>query len=157
MNTETVSQIKSLKSEDTFAIGVKFGKACRGGELFVLSSDLGGGKTVFTKGLASGLGSKDIVSSPTFTVSNIYKCRDDIEIYHYDFYRLNEGGVVASELREILEDPQIVVVVEWGDIVSDSLPNKRVDVRIARVSSGEDHRLIDISINSDLTYLEEYL
>lgn len=121
----------------------------------MLSSDLGGGKTTFTKGLAKGLGSKDIVNSPTFTVSRVYDCRDGIELHHFDFYRLSEGGMVAHELAEVMNDPKIVTVVEWGDVVSDVLPETRVDVVFERVSSGEDDRKLKLSYSPDLSYVTE--
>ncbi len=119
----------------------------------MLSSDLGGGKTTFTKGLAKGLGSKDIVNSPTFTVSRVYDCRDGIELHHFDFYRLNEGGMVAHELAEVVENPKAIVVVEWGDVVSDVLPKNRITVQFDRVASGEENRRIKITYPTELKYI----
>lgn len=121
----------------------------------MLASDLGGGKTTFTKGLVRGLGSSDIVSSPTFTVSKVYNARDGINIYHFDFYRLTEGGMVAHELAEYLDDPQAVIVVEWGDVVSDDLPDDRVTVLIERTKEGEDNRNLNITVPSSYDYLLE--
>lgn len=134
-----------------------FGQKCRGGEVFLLASDLGGGKTTFTKGLARGLGSEDVVSSPTFTVNRVYDCRDGMKLYHFDFYRLNEGGMVAHELAEYLGDDKAVIVIEWGDVVSDSLPEKRVTIQIERTKEGEDVRLIKAAIPNELRYLTEGL
>jgi len=64
-------------------------------EIIELRSDLGGGKTTFTQGLAAGAGSKDAVSSPTFTLKKIYRA-GELHIYHYDFYRLNEPGILKD-------------------------------------------------------------
>lgn len=157
MSTGTILQIESSSSDDTFAIGERLGSQCRGGEFFLLSSDLGGGKTTFTKGLAKGLGSRDVVGSPTFTVSRVYDCRDGLSIHHFDFYRLNEGGMVAHELAEVLDDSKAIVVVEWGDVVSDVLPEKRITVEFERVKSGEDHRSIKISSPALFKYIVEGL
>jgi tRNA threonylcarbamoyladenosine biosynthesis protein TsaE len=120
-----------------------------------LSSDLGGGKTTFAKGLAKGLGSNDTVTSPTFTVGQVYQGRDGIEMHHFDFYRLSEGGMVAHELAEVMTDPKAVVVVEWGDVISDVLPEQRVTVQLSRVQSGEDYRVLHISYPKPLQYLVE--
>ena len=147
-------QIATSNSDATFAIGERLGRNCQGGELFVLSSDLGGGKTTFTKGLAKGLGSTDSVSSPTFTVSKVYKGKD-LKLHHFDFYRLNEGGMVAHELAEFIDDPKSVVAVEWGDIIDDVLPKRRVTVRFERVASGEDDRQITIQCSEELIYILE--
>lgn len=123
--------------------------------MFLLASDLGGGKTTFTKGLAKGLGSHDVVGSPTFTVNRVYNCRDGIKLYHFDFYRLSEGGMVAYELAEYLNDPMAVIVIEWGDVVSEALPEQRVTIQIERTSEGEDARLVHVSYPDSLAYIRE--
>lgn len=134
-------------------IGERFGKRCRGGEVFVLASDLGGGKTTFTKGLAKGLGCEDNVGSPTFTVSRVYKCRDGLYLHHFDFYRLQESGVVGHELAEVVGDPNIITVIEWGDIVDDALPEDRVTITIERVAADEHARCLNISSSPSLKYI----
>lgn len=96
-----------------------------------------------------------MVGSPTFTVSRVYDCRDGLSIHHFDFYRLNEGGMVAHELAEVLDDSKAIVVVEWGDVVSDVLPEKRITVEFERVKSGEDHRSIKISSPALFKYIVE--
>ena len=99
-------------------------------------SDLGGGKTTFVRGLARGAGSKDRVASPTFTISKVY-AGPAFEIHHFDFYRLSQPGIIADELAEVLHDPKVVVVVEWGDIVQHVLPDERLTVTIEQTPSGE--------------------
>jgi tRNA threonylcarbamoyladenosine biosynthesis protein TsaE len=106
-----------------------------------LVSDLGGGKTTFVRGLARGIGSPDIVSSPTFVLSNIYKAKA-VEIHHFDFYRLDEPGVVADQLDESLANPKVITVVEWGKIVKDVLPKERIAVEFAHDASNSDMRQI---------------
>ncbi len=123
----------------------------------MLTSDLGGGKTTFTKGLAKGLGSNDIVSSPTFTVSQVYTARDGLEIHHFDFYRLSEAGVVGYELAEVIDDPKIVSVIEWGDVVEEVLPARHVLIMLERIASGEENRLITIDLPAEAEHLKEAL
>lgn len=119
-----------------------------------LSSDLGGGKTTFVRGLAKGASSKDTVSSPTFTISKKYKT-PLFGIYHFDFYRLNEPGLIKYELAELIKDKQDVIVVEWADNVKDILPINTLNISIKY--SGEDTRHIEIEYNSENLNLLEGL
>ena len=125
--------------------------------MFLLSSDIGGGKTTFTKGLAKGLGCRLVVSSPTFTVSQIYPCRDSLEIHHFDFYRLNDAGVVGYELSESLGDKSVITVVEWGDIVGDIIPHDHITVILNRSIKGENIRNVTITYADKFNYLIEGL
>jgi tRNA threonylcarbamoyladenosine biosynthesis protein TsaE len=102
-----------------------------------LMSDLGGGKTTFVRGLARGIGSQDQVTSPTFTISHVYK-GSELTLYHFDFYRLIEPGVMRDELAETLQDSQAVTVIEWGNIVHDVLPDDRLTITIT--ATGETSR-----------------
>lgn len=111
----------------------------------MLVSDLGGGKTTFTQGLARGLGSEDHVGSPTYTISRVYTCPNDLYVHHFDFYRLQEAGVVTHELSEVIDDPKAIVVIEWGDIVSDILPDRAITITFDRMPDSDQHRLISVS------------
>jgi len=122
----------------------------RGGETIELVSDLGGGKTTFTRGLARGAGSTDRVGSPTFTLSREYTA-PKFTIAHFDFYRLGEAGIMGDELDELIGDLAYVTVIEWGDIVHDVLPKARLTVQIKQ--TGEDMRLITMSYPEELAYL----
>lgn len=115
-----------------------------------LVSDLGGGKTAFVRGLARGMGSKDQVSSPSFTISNIYK-GPKLTLYHFDFYRLDEPGIMRDELAEVLADRQAVTAIEWADIVEDVLPAERLTIHIK--VSGENSREFSFSYPPSLAYL----
>lgn len=126
------------------------GERLRGGEVIVLLSDLGGGKTAFVRGLAKGMGSTDHVASPTFTISREYKA-GKLTLYHFDFYRLQEPGVVAAELEEFIGDPNAVVAIEWGEIVEDVLPGERIEITIER--TGETARHISITYPRSLAYV----
>lgn len=122
----------------------------RGGEVVELVSDLGGGKTTFVRGLAQGMGSRDHVSSPSFTLSNQYQ-NGDLTLYHFDFYRLQEPGVMRDELAEVLANSQAVVVVEWGGIVEDVLPADKLTIQIT--ADGETSRSFNFSYPEHLAYL----
>ena len=151
MNSLTLISTGSDKTEQ---IAQLIGAHLRGGEIIELVSDLGGGKTTFTRGLAAGAASSDVVASPTFTVSKIYKT-EKFEIHHFDFYRLGEAGLAAHELHDLLDDPSVVIVVEWGGIVEHVLPANRVTITIER--TGENSRTITITYDDSLEYLVEDL
>lgn len=135
----------STSSEDTERLGQLLGQLLKSPEIIELRADLGGGKTTFVRGLARGLGSKDTVASPTFTLSKIYKAKNRQEIHHFDFYRLNDAGIMADQLAESLENPNAVTIVEWGDVVQDVLPEERLSIEFKMVGDNPDERQIIIS------------
>jgi tRNA threonylcarbamoyladenosine biosynthesis protein TsaE len=136
---------------------VRLGKQLLGGEVIELISDLGGGKTTFTRGLARGAGSNGQVASPTFTISREYLVKGETfhKLLHFDFYRLHEGGIIAHELTEVLDDPKNVVVVEWADAVRHVLPAKRLSIKF--ITKGQDSRELQFSYPDSLQYLLEGL
>src|SRR6267142_3065571 len=142
MSTGPTWQTTSTNLDATLKVAMQIGHKLKGGEVIELISDLGGGKTAFVKGLARGLGSSDTVRSPSFTLGNQYKAKR-LTIYHFDFYRLFEPGIMRDELAEVLEDPQAIVVVEWGQIIEDVLPAKRLTVNIK--ATGETSRELTMS------------
>jgi tRNA threonylcarbamoyladenosine biosynthesis protein TsaE len=150
MSTGQTWQTESTSSRDTLKIASVIGSKLRGGEAIELLSDLGGGKTTFVKGLAAGMGSQDEVGSPSFTLSNVYRA-GSLTLYHFDFYRLSEAGIMSDEIAEVIADPKVVVVVEWPDVVQDVLPAKRVTVRLIPVA--ENSRRLEFSYPSELSYL----
>jgi tRNA threonylcarbamoyladenosine biosynthesis protein TsaE len=144
MSTRMTWQIASTESEYTERLGMALGSLLKAPMVLELRSDLGGGKTTFVRGLVRGLGSKDKVSSPTFTLKRQYKA-DHIEIHHFDFYRLSEPGVLSDQLEESLQNSRVITVVEWSDIVRDVLPDKRLIIEFRPVSNNPDERLIEIN------------
>jgi tRNA threonylcarbamoyladenosine biosynthesis protein TsaE len=154
MSTALTLQINSNNSEYTEQVGELIGSACRGGEVFILESDLGGGKTTFVRGLARGLGSEDTVTSPTFMISRVYNA-SMLTLHHYDFYRLDEPGVVLAELEEVLKESQNVVAIEWSGIVGGILPENRVTVQLQKVVDNEDGRVLTITYPDYVDYLFE--
>jgi tRNA threonylcarbamoyladenosine biosynthesis protein TsaE len=142
--------INSTSSKDTEKIAEIIGRNLRGGEVIELASDLGGGKTVFARGLAHGAGSYDEVASPTFMISKVYNC-PKFTIHHFDFYRLNDAGIVALELQEVLGDSKVVTVIEWAGIVENVLPASRMRVEIEQ--TGDESRQLKIYAPKEMTYL----
>ncbi|HSX27777.1 MAG TPA: tRNA (adenosine(37)-N6)-threonylcarbamoyltransferase complex ATPase subunit type 1 TsaE [Patescibacteria group bacterium] len=147
-------QISSSSSDATEKVAERLGRRLRGGEVIELLSDLGGGKTTFVRGLARGAGSTSHVASPTFKISSEYKT-PKFNIFHFDFYRLTEAGIVANEIKEVVDDPHGVVVVEWGEIVKNALPPKRLKVKIKNVDENE--RQLMFTCPNNLEYLLEDL
>lgn len=111
--TERVETI-TRSAEETFELARKLGRATTGRKLFLLSGDLGAGKTVFAKGLAAGLEIDPAeVTSPSFTLVNSYEGR--LRMYHIDLYRLDAGACHDLGLEEMLEDERAIVVIEWAE------------------------------------------
>ena len=117
------------------------GKLLKAPQVIELRSDLGGGKTTFVRGIVNGLGSKDKVVSPSFTLNRIYKA-PNLEIHHFDFYRLAEPGIVSDQLKESLANPKVITVVEWSDIVKNVLPANRLTIEFTPIPDNPDSRNI---------------
>lgn len=129
---------KELYSADeTRAFGEVLGRMLSGGEVLELVGDVGAGKTTFTKGLALGLGVDEDVQSPSFTISRVYDARDGLALAHYDFYRLNDAGILRDELREVMSDATVITVIEWADIVDGVLPDNRIRITFRAPSDNE--------------------
>jgi tRNA threonylcarbamoyladenosine biosynthesis protein TsaE len=150
MNTVQTWQTISTSSNETLKLAEAVGRKLRGGETIELVSDLGGGKTTFVRGLAQGLGSKDAVSSPSFTLCNEYQA-DGLTLHHFDFYRLHEPGIMRDELVELRGDPEAVIVIEWASIVEDVLPAERLTIRFK--TTDETGRALTFEYPEKLSYL----
>lgn len=141
----------SHNPEETFDAGRRVGERLAGGEVLLLSGTLGAGKTVFTKGLAAGLGlDPSEVSSPSFTLVNRYG-EGRLVLYHLDLYRLAEGHSAAHavELEELLADESAVIVIEWAERMGRyRLPPTTWRVHID--GDGEDPRQINIKSAADV-------
>lgn len=96
------------------------------------------------------MGSTDKVSSPSFTVSKVYQA-GKLQIHHFDFYRLNEAGLQEHELDELMGDKDVVVVVEWADIIQHVLPREHMRIQIK--ATGESTRLLAFEYPSSLSYM----
>ena len=144
-----VRKIESYSEKDTFDTARKLAEVSEKGDIYALVGDLGVGKTAFAKGFAEGLGIRESIVSPTFTILQIYES-GRMPLYHFDVYRIGD----ASEMDEIgYEDcfwGDGVSLVEWADIVRDIFPENTVKVTIEKdLSKGVDYRMITIESNKD--------
>ncbi|MFZ5641975.1 MAG: tRNA (adenosine(37)-N6)-threonylcarbamoyltransferase complex ATPase subunit type 1 TsaE [Bacillota bacterium] len=132
--------LESNSPEETFKIGEMTGKMAGAGDIYCLNGDLGAGKTVFAKGVASGLGVKGRVASPTFTIINEHQGR--LPFYHMDAYRLGGPEELADLGCEEYFYGQGVTLVEWAEIISEELPAERLEINIT--GEGEEPRNIEM-------------
>jgi tRNA threonylcarbamoyladenosine biosynthesis protein TsaE len=152
MNTAKTFKIDCLGLNATYKFGEQIGARLRGGEVFELVGDLGSGKTALVRGIARALGLQDEVTSPSFTINNLYQS-NKLSLSHYDFYRLNEAGVMKNELAESMSEPDTVVFIEWGDTVKDVLPDERVVITCT--TTGEESRHYECTYPESLSYFFE--
>lgn len=133
---------KEINSTDEMiAFGEEIGGQISGGIVLELIGDVGAGKTTFTKGLAKGLGISETVQSPTFTISRVYE-GEKLTLSHYDFYRLNDYGIMEMELAENLNNPKNVTVVEWAGDLAEILPKKHL--KLVFESLNENQRKVKV-------------
>ena len=136
--------IETNSEKETFESGFRLGEAAECGKVFALTGELGVGKTVFTKGLAAGLGIEEPVSSPTFTIVQIYE-GGRLPFYHFDVYRIGD----VEEMEEIgYEDCFYgagVSLVEWPGLVEEILPEDALWITIEKnLEMGFDYRKITV-------------
>ena len=136
--------IESFSSEDTYNLGKKLAAGACPGQMYTLVGDLGVGKTIFTKGLAKGLGIDEPVSSPTFTIVQEYN-GGRLPFYHFDVYRIGD----VTEMDEIGYEEYFfsdgVCLVEWGHLIAELLPQETIMVTIEKVlDKGFDYRKITV-------------
>lgn len=132
MVPEMILEVRNESEMKSF--GARLGALLRGGEVLELTGDVGAGKTTLTKGIGLGLGVDEDVQSPSFTISRVYDTASNIRLFHYDFYRLHDAGIMASELHDTLRDPSAVTIIEWADIVGGILPDDRLTIHITPIS-----------------------
>lgn len=144
--------MKVLKNSenDTKALGVQIGQLLSGGEVIELIGDVGAGKTTLTKGVAVGLGIDEYIQSPSFTINRVYEGRDNITLSHYDFYRLEDAGIMANELKETIIDTKTVTIIEWGEVVTGLLPKDRLSIKIT--SPAENSRNFEIISDGTISH-----
>lgn len=135
---------ETYSAEETFALGKKIGERAEPGQVYSLIGDLGVGKTVFTQGVAAGLGIQEPVNSPTFTILQIYEA-GRIPFYHFDVYRIGD----VEEMEEIgYEDcfyGEGVCLIEWASLIEEILPENYIRIEITKdLSSGFNYRTIRI-------------
>jgi len=133
---------ETYSAEETFALGERIGRDAKPGEVYTLIGDLGVGKTVFTQGVAKGLGITEPVCSPTFTILQIYE-EGRLPFYHFDVYRIGD----VEEMEEIgYEDyfyGEGICLVEWANLIGEILPERYTRIIIEKdPEKGFDYRRI---------------
>ena len=136
--------VETRSPEETFALGEKIGRTALPGQIYTLTGDLGVGKTVLTQGVAAGLGIREAVSSPTFTIVQVYE-EGRLPFYHFDVYRIGD----IEEMEEIGYDDYFfgngVCLIEWAELIADILPEEHVSIKIEKnLSQGFDYRRITV-------------
>ena len=135
---------ESFSDKDTLKAACDFSKNLKVGAIICLDGELGAGKTVFVKGIALGLGIKEDIVSPTFTIMQVYK-GGLLPLYHFDAYRIAD----IDEMYEIgFEDYLFgsgVCIIEWSELIEDIIPDSAIKIRIDRdVQKGLDYRRITV-------------
>ena len=130
--------------QETRALGERIGKAAEPGQIYTLIGDLGVGKTVFTQGFAQGLGIDEPISSPTFTIVQVYD-EGRMPFYHFDVYRIED----VEEMEEVgYEDcfyGEGVCLIEWANLIEEILPKGYTRITIEKcLDKGFDYRKITI-------------
>lgn len=135
---------ETYNEQETFKIASCFAKSLKAGSIIALSGELGAGKTAFVKGLASALGYKGSVSSPTFTLVNEYQ-GDEFMIYHFDVYRLLNIDLDTCDWIDEYLFSDGISIIEWAENLIDILPDDHIKIHITKdISKGEDFREIEI-------------
>ena len=129
---------------ETHALGKRLGAEAKPGDVYTLVGDLGVGKTVFTQGIAEGLGITEPVSSPTFTIVQVYE-EGRMPFYHFDVYRIGD----IEEMDEIGYEDYFygdgLCMIEWANLIEEILPERRSEVTIEKdLEMGFDYRRITI-------------
>lgn len=135
---------ETYSAEETHALGRQIGERAKPGDVYTLVGDLGVGKTVFTQGIAEGLGIKESVCSPTFTIVQVYD-EGRLPFYHFDVYRIGD----VAEMDEIgYEDyfyGEGLCMIEWANLIEEILPEQRYEVTIEKdLDKGFEYRRITI-------------
>ena len=143
--------IETHDPEETFEVGRKIGMNAKPGQIYTLTGDLGVGKTVFTQGVAAGLGITDPLNSPTFTIIQEYE-DGRLPFYHFDVYRIGD----LEEMEEIGYDDyffgQGICLIEWAELIEEILPEKRIEVTIEKdLEKGFEYRKITIEERGEKT------
>jgi tRNA threonylcarbamoyladenosine biosynthesis protein TsaE len=139
-----ITVFETVTPEETFLLGKKIAEQAKPGQIYTLNGDLGVGKTVFTQGVAAGLGITEAVSSPTFTIVQTYE-EGRLPFYHFDVYRIGD----IEEMEEIGYDDYFfgegICLIEWAELIEEIIPEGRISITIEKdLQKGFDYRKITI-------------
>ena len=137
--------IETNTPKETFDFGKKLGETAKAGTVYTLIGDLGVGKTVFTQGLAKGLEIDEPISSPTFTIVQVYE-EGRLPLYHFDVYRIGD----VEEMEEIGYEDYFygngVSLIEWANLIEEILPEQYIEIKIEKdLEKGFDYRKITVT------------
>ena len=143
--------IESFSENETRDFAKKLGEEAKAGQVYCLIGDLGVGKTVFTQGFAEGMGVKEWVNSPTFTIVQEYE-GDKMPFYHFDVYRIGD----AEEMYEVGFEDYVygegVSLIEWANLILDIIPEDAISIRIDKdMDKGFDYRRITVESQVEQT------
>lgn len=147
-----MERFETFSEEETFALGEEIGRTAKSGEVYTLIGDLGVGKTVFTQGVAKGLGITEPISSPTFTIVQVYE-EGRMPFYHFDVYRIGD----VEEMDEIgYEDyfyGEGISFVEWANLIEELIPSDRIQITIKKnLEKGFSYREITVDRGCHIGY-----
>ena len=142
--SNNMKQIETNRPEETFEAGRQLGLLAKPGDVYTLNGDLGVGKTVFTQGVAAGLGIKEHVNSPTFTIVQVYE-EGRLPFYHFDVYRIGD----IEEMDEIGYEDYFygngLCIIEWAELIEELIPADAKSITIEKnLEKGFDYRKITI-------------
>ena len=136
-------EITTNNENETLELGKKLASYLKKGDIVVLTGELGSGKTKLTEGLLTYFGLENEISSPTFTLVNEY-IKDDIKIFHFDVYRLEDSSeFYAIGGEEYFENG--ICIIEWGEIIQDALPEEYIHIILKKDDINDNIRLIDVT------------
>ena len=128
--------------QDTIDFAEKFAKKLKVGDIIVLSGELGSGKTKFVQGVLKHFGLEDEISSPTFTIVNEYNA-GEINIYHFDVYRLEDSDEFYAMGGDELFSTGICLI-EWGEMIEDILPKPYTKITFSKNDDDVNYRELKI-------------
>ncbi len=142
-------KVISNNEKETLNFGKKLASLLKKGDTIVLTGELGSGKTKLTEGILSYYGLEDEISSPTFTIVNTYT-KNDINIFHFDVYRLEDSSeFYAIGGEEYFENG--ICIIEWGEIIKDALPKEYIHITFERDEMNDSVRILNA-----ISYGEKY-
>ena len=138
--------IETRSAQETYQLGFEIGKKAQKGQIYTMVGDLGVGKTVFTQGMAKGLEIDEPISSPTFTIVQVYD-EGRLPFYHFDVYRIGD----IDEMDEIGFEDYVygegVSLIEWANLIEEIIPENHIEITIEKdLEKGFDYRKITILV-----------
>lgn len=131
-----IKQFTSNSEKETHGFAKKYVQGLKGGEVILLQGNLGAGKSVFVRGLADGLGVKEPITSPTFTLMQLYDVRKKSKgdrLVHVDAYRVEWKDLQSIGLEDYLNEPSSIVVIEWGEKVEKALAKLKIGFQTVQI------------------------